>query len=514
MLERSSTPAHRYGLALALAGATFVLHAIAFNRYGYFQDELYFVACAHHLALGYPDVQPAIAFIAWLAQPFHFALWSLRALPAVSAAATVYLSCGIAVYLGGRTFAQLLTGICVALMPLLLIFDGVLSTTSFEPLLWTIIAYAVLRLLREGNPRFLISIGVLFGIALWFKLTIVLLAIGSVAAAMCFPAARSLLSNRYAVAGVAAAFVIAAPTLWWQGSHAWPIFGVAHGDFASRHAMRNAVQLEFSGMWANAVALFAENAILCNVAALPLMILGIVHLARSRESRVLAAAYGIVVVLAVVTISKSYYVASIGLVLVAAGAVAFEQWAPTLLQRRSAIAAAVIVNAFLLPFFLPVLPLRTFVAYERALHVPGTRNGTIVQPLYADELQWDNAVTGVARVYRALSPGRRSAVRLFSNSYAYAAALDFYGPRYGLPSVISPDNAYYFWFRPSNPSAMLVVGATRIENVRVLFRDVKLVTTVPLPLRAVIEGPLPVYLARSPRKALSAAWPSLQHLGV
>lgn len=514
MLERTSTAPLHYGLALALAAATFVLHAIAFNRYGYFQDELYFVACAHHLALGYPDVQPAIAFIAWLAQPFHFALWSLRMLPAISASATVYLSCRISAYLGGRTFAQLLTGVCVALMPLLLIFDGVLSTTSFEPLLWTIVAYYMLRLLRERNPRFAVSIGVLIGVALWFKFTIVLLAIGIVVAAACFPAARSLLLNRNTLAGVIAALVIAAPTLWWQASHGWPIFGVAHGDSASRHALRNAVQLEFGGMWTNAVALFAENAVLCNIVALPLVILGIVHLARSRDFRVFAAAYGIVVLLALITISKSYYVASIGIILLAAGAVAFERSAATAFWRRAALAAIVSVNAFLLPFFLPVLPLRTFVAYEGALHLIRPGEATIIQPLYADELQWNDAVAGVARAYRELSPAQRRDIRLFSNSYAYTAALDFYGPRYGLPSAISPDNAYFYWFKPSNATTLLVVGATRVENVRMLFRDVNLVTIVPLPQRALIEGPLPIYLARSPRTPLSEAWPSLQHFGV
>ena len=39
--------AHRVMIALFAGFVTFVLHAATAWRYGYFRDELYFIACAH-----------------------------------------------------------------------------------------------------------------------------------------------------------------------------------------------------------------------------------------------------------------------------------------------------------------------------------------------------------------------------------------------------------------------------------------------------------------------------------
>src|SRR5471030_1122298 len=53
------------GLAVALiAAAKLALHLYAGRHYGYFVDELYYLACARHLDWGYVDQPPLIAAIA------------------------------------------------------------------------------------------------------------------------------------------------------------------------------------------------------------------------------------------------------------------------------------------------------------------------------------------------------------------------------------------------------------------------------------------------------------------
>ena len=44
---------------LAFAGLKFALQLTAVNNYGYFRDELYYIACSKHLALGYVGTRPA-----------------------------------------------------------------------------------------------------------------------------------------------------------------------------------------------------------------------------------------------------------------------------------------------------------------------------------------------------------------------------------------------------------------------------------------------------------------------
>ena len=107
-------------LLIGLAGAA-LLAAVAapfMTRYGWDRDELYFLAAAHHLALGYVDFPPLIAVIGWIAD--HLAPNSLLALRAVSLAAgasTVVLVAFITRELGGGHRAQWLAVICWALTP-------------------------------------------------------------------------------------------------------------------------------------------------------------------------------------------------------------------------------------------------------------------------------------------------------------------------------------------------------------------------------------------------------------
>src|ERR1700739_4972670 len=94
----------------------FAAHMITATRYGYFVDELYYLACSHHLDWGYVDQPPLIALVTWFeTHVFGTSLSAIRLLPAVAGTCEVALTALIAREFGGGSFAQALAALGVLL---------------------------------------------------------------------------------------------------------------------------------------------------------------------------------------------------------------------------------------------------------------------------------------------------------------------------------------------------------------------------------------------------------------
>jgi hypothetical protein len=228
----------------------------------------------------------------------------------------------------------------------------------------------------------------------------------------------------------------------------------------------------------------------------------------------LTVGYGVLCVIAIALGAKGYYIAGCYASLFAAGAVAWERAAPSLRYGVFAVVAAVGVVA--MPLSLPVLSVRGDIAYERLFGLTG-RSGAaahLMQPVFAEEFGWQRLAADVASVYAALPPVQRAEAAVYADTYADAAALDFFGPRYGLRAAISTQNSYYLWGTRGYSGAILVaVGASRIDLLRRYYRSVTLVKISDEPLKWVVEGPSPIYLCRDPVAPLNAIWPNLRWYG-
>ena len=93
-IERSQAAGPReWALVGGLSFVVFAAHMLVSGRYGYFVDELYYLACSHHLAWGYVDQPPLIAVITWLERvTLGDSLHALHFLPAVAAGLRVLLT--------------------------------------------------------------------------------------------------------------------------------------------------------------------------------------------------------------------------------------------------------------------------------------------------------------------------------------------------------------------------------------------------------------------------------------
>src|SRR5215208_1087820 len=76
-----------------LALVKLLLHLLTAGNYGYFRDELYYVAAGEHLDLGYVDFPPFVALVARLTLAlFGDSLVALHIFPALAGALVVVLA--------------------------------------------------------------------------------------------------------------------------------------------------------------------------------------------------------------------------------------------------------------------------------------------------------------------------------------------------------------------------------------------------------------------------------------
>src|SRR3974390_2962180 len=114
-------------IVLLIAACKLVVHLYAGHRYGYFVDELYYLACSRHLAWGYVDQPPLIAVITWTARVLlGGSLPAIRLFPALAGAARILLTARIAREFGGGRFAQFLAALAMLVAPGILGMDNLL----------------------------------------------------------------------------------------------------------------------------------------------------------------------------------------------------------------------------------------------------------------------------------------------------------------------------------------------------------------------------------------------------
>ncbi len=507
-------------IGLALAALAALLHAATAARYGLFRDELYFIACSKHLAWGYVDQPPLVAVAAWLSAPVGYHLLALRALPVVAAALTVYVAVALARDVGGGPFAQLLTGIATLLVPAYLLLGNVLTTTSFEPLSWTLAVYATIRIVRAASASvrarwwLVLSITIAFGA--YGKYSIGLLILGLAIGLLATPQ-RQVFQTRWTVFGAGIVVALLAPNIQWQAAHGWPIVEVLRGDAAHRPAFQNGLALEFTDFAGNAAAFALEQLLYANLLAAPIWLAGIVAPFRQpalRDLRFVPIAFFVTFTIAVALGAKGYYIVGIYASLLALGAVAVEGAARWL--RVALVTALAVAGIATMPLLIPVLPIEQFIGYEQRLGLTG-RSGTpphVMQPIYAEEFGWERLARDVAGVYWSLPAPERAGTAVYADTYGDAGALDFFGPRFGLPPAISSQNTYFLWGTLGySGQTLIAIGATRIDRLRKYYRSVSLIRTSTEPYKWIVEGPAPIYLCRLPVAPLSEIWPHLRWYG-
>jgi len=422
--------------------ATVVLFVATARGYGIFRDELYYLACGRHLAWGYVDQPPLVAWMAALASRLiGHSLVGLRAFPAVAFGATVLLVGDTARALGGGRWARVLAQLLAATAPVYLALFSYFSMNSFDVLIWAGLVRLAVAILGGGDRRLWLAFGALAGLGLETKLDVGLLGAG-IALGLLLAGRFDELRSRWLWLGGAIAAVLFLPHVVWQAAHGWPTREfVAHAQAGKITVLG---PLDFLGAQAMQVGPVA--------AACALLGLGWLLLAgAARPWRALAWAALTVTAVFAFSVSKPYYLAPLYVLLFAAAAVALEGWTGGRFARPARAVAVLLVLSILFaaPLAKPLLAEDAYVRYAAAIGIaPGSsenhRMGRLPQ-FFADMHGWEALAETVGEVYRALPAADRARACVFANNYGEAGAIDWFGPALGLPPVISGHNNYWLW---------------------------------------------------------------------
>jgi len=489
-----------------LATAAFAFHIATAKLYGFFIDELYFLACGQHLAWGYVDMPPLTAFKAWLTR--HLlgdSAYSIRLFPSLAAAGIVLITAAIARELGGGKFAQILAAIVTLVAPGFLTFCSYLSMNSIEPLIWGGCALIVIRIINRNDPRLWPWFGLLAGIGLLNKHTMLVFGF-AIVVALLLTADRRLMFNRWFVLAGVIAFAIFLPNLIWEIRHGFP-----HIE-QLRNIKRNGRDVRM-----NPIVFLLFDVLLANPAAAPLWIAGLVSLVAGslKRYRVIAYAWAIAYAALIIAEGRFYYLLPAFVMIIAAGAVATERVTESRRALRYAYLALIVVaGALIAPITVPVLPPNAYFRFTEITHLQQPRfehRRTNAMPqLFADRFGWPEMAATVARAYAALPPDVRGKTAIFANDYGQGGAIDFFGPQYGLPKAIGGHLSYWYWGPRNYTGESLLVLGDNAARLHELFDFVQPMAEVGHPY-AMEQEHFTVFWVMKPHGfTLQSAWAQLK----
>lgn len=429
---------------------------LAGQQYGYMSDELYFLDAARHLAAGYVDYPPLIA---WLAAALQAG--GLDSVVALRSCATL-IGIGVTLFgvdlvrvIGGGAFSRWLTALVLLFAPGFLSVQSMFTMNALDQLWWVAAFWLTAQYLRTEQPRWLLWLGLVIGLGVLTKLSILALAAALPLAFLVWD--RRVFICPSAWLGAAVAVLVAAPFLVWQWANNWPFL-----DFISAYNSTPPKALVLQNpVLGMLLTMNPAYALIWGPGAISLL------LANDRAQRVLGTAAWLCLALFVLAGVKFYFAVPVFALFTVGGALLWERWSRGGWQRSLRIALLVTALSGLMsvPMAAPVL------APERLQQVadflrdgeqglPGEQPAELERyfPHFAEMRGWPELVSLVSEVWTGLEPRQRNGTILFGSFYGHSAALNQLDAANVLPPAYGRHMSYHLWSRDLVYRQALFVG--------------------------------------------------------
>lgn len=490
-----ASPPFAVGAVSAVAALAGVVAALSATRYGYYYDELYFIAAGKRPSFSYADQGPVLPLLAWsMDWLFSGSFAALRIPSIVAALVVVIFGAATARELSGGRGAQVLTATACSTSFYLLGQAGTLSTNSIDTALWVVLTWLLVRWVRTRRDVLLLVAGLVTAVDMQVKWLVPVFWV-AVFVAVAWLGPRELLRRPALWWGAGFVVVATAPAVVWQARHGWPQLGMG--------AVVRGQTNGFSG----SLMFVPAAAQMCGILGGVLLVYGAWRLCRSprlRPYRFLGVAFLLVVAVFAISGGRIGYGVGAYVAMMAAGAVEL-----TALGKRWLVFAAVpTVVLSVLAFVVLTTPWRPASELTPASNFAVA----VASPVYG-EFGWAELTSATVDAYRALPVDQRSAAVIVTDRYIQASALDHSRSGAGLPAVFSPHRGFgYFGTPPDTAVTVLWVGGDE-SKLRTLFSSVA--PAAKSDVRVGIPGittDVTIWECNGPTLPWSAMWPSLRQL--
>lgn len=486
---------------LALFGlAVFLVHMFTNHQYGFHQDEMVVMDNANNLDWGFVEYPPLTPFLARIELAlFGLSLTGARTLPALALAIVTVMAGLMARELGGKRGAQVAAAVVASVSPFALILGSQIQYVTFDFLWIVLVAYLMIRLMKSDNPRGWLAVGAAVGLGMMTKYTMAFFVAGLVGGVLLTDARRHLRSP-WLWRGAVLSLLILLPNLIWQIRHDF----VSLEFLASIHARDVAI--------GRAEGYVIEQFLLSsNPLLVPFWLAGLIYYFRGeagRRYRVVGWMYIIPFLIYLFTQGRSYYLAPAYPMLIAAGAVVWQGW----LERISARGSRLLFGSTW-----AMIAIGTLVAGALSLPVAPINSPlwdvtSEVHDIFTEQIGWNEMVQAVSEIHKSLPREEKARAGILAGENDEAAALNLFGPEYGLPKARSGSNTYFLrGYGSPPPDPVIVVGFTE-RDANFMFEECRTagVITNAYGVENDLRDPPNIFVCRSPRLPWDGLWGRLK----
>ncbi len=482
-----------YPVLLPLLLFKFIIQLVGNRNYGFHRDELLHLSVSEHLDWGYFEFPPFIAFIGKLSYfIFDYSLWGVRLFPTLAGVGILYLCCKIAVELGGKSKSVLLAGIAILTFVPFYRNHTLFQPVAFDQFFWLLAFFFVVKYLNSENKKFLIYVGIVAGIGLLNKYTMLFWGLGITVGFLFFDKGKVFKSKWLYISGIVS-LLIFLPNVIWQIQNGIPFF-----DHINE---LNQSHLSEQSSW---------DFVAGQIEIPPILIFTLIGLfallinKSFKKYRTLGVAFLTIFFTMWIFKAKAYYFFAAYPIVFSAAAVQVERWFERRPWINYVLAASMLVPMlYFIPMMTPVLPIDKFIdVYD----IPSENGRYQLTGDYADMFGWKEQVALVDSVYKELPDSVRTNTVIWAENYGEAGALKILGDQYNLPDPISRHGTFWYWGY-GNPDAELWISlGNEKEAVEYIFENCTLIKTITHPYAIDEEVDIPLYTCRNPKVDIPQWW--------